>query len=146
MNWSILTWLHFLLFRSAAERSLWKGVVFVLVMESVSITVILLAVAFLFLRAKRALYAKSVLPLMIVPLAHSAGHPISYFLASFFPLDRIQVFLVVDILALIISCVLLGVFAGKFHNKTSRLVYLVSGCAFVLILSLVFIFHVLTLP
>lgn len=114
-----------------------------MLVECISIVMIILLMAVVFLRAHRKDYAVTTLPLLILPLLHIfslwAAKPIS----RIFPLEPAGVMVAIDATALIISCTALGFFSHRITAKKPRMVYLLFCGIFVTILTWVLISNTL---
>ena len=110
-----------------------------MVVECVTTAAIILLIAFTFLRAGRTNYAVAALPLALVPAVHVlAGFCAKYF-AQLLGARTGIVILCADLLALVVSCILYGVFVNAISSKRSRKTYLICCGAFSLIFTFLLI-------
>jgi hypothetical protein len=106
-----------------------------MVAESLAITIILLAISFIFLRKRKTKYAVTTLPLILVPLFHILFVSVAPSIASQFGFDEKALIVALNTSVLIISCILLGLFSHKISSQKSRMTYLTSCGGFLIILS-----------
>ena len=115
-----------------------------MLVECISIVMIILLMAVVFLRAHRKDYAITTLPLLILqPLLHVFSLWAAKPIAGVFPLEPAGVTVAIDATALIISCTALGFFSHRIAAKKPRMVYLLFCGAFVTILTWVLISNTL---
>ena len=112
-----------------------------MVVECISISAILLAIFFIFVRSNKKKTALATLPLMIVPILHLAGIPLSRWLDHIMPYNRASIYIIIDLVALVAACITLGIMANGFHSKKTRVVYLGVSGLFTTILSCILIFN-----
>ncbi len=110
-----------------------------MVIECISIILIIFLLIFAFLRARRKKYAISMIPLMILPGLHLISYPISYYLHRTFDIAEKQTQNVITVIALIISCIALGIMSSSFNIKKNRIAYIVICGIYTLILALILI-------
>ena len=114
-----------------------------MLVECISIVMIILLMAVVFLRAHLKDYAITTLPLLILPLLHVFSLWAAKPIAGVFPLEPAGVTVAIDATALIISCTALGFFSHRIAAKKPRMVYLLFCGAFVTILTWVLISNTL---
>ena len=107
-----------------------------MVVESWAIIVLILLISFAYFRTRRLNFAVSVLPLAILPFFNLISYPLSRLFYRQFGLDVQMVKTSVLVIAVVVSCLLYGVFAATLKKRKIKLTYL-----FTLILALVFLFH-----
>ena len=93
-----------------------------MLVECISIVMIILLMAVVFLRAHRKDYAITTLPLLILPLLHVFSLWAAKPIAGVFPLEPAGVTVAIDATALIISCTALGFFSHRIAAKKPRMV------------------------
>ena len=110
-----------------------------MLVECVSIILIVLVMAFMFLRAKRKEYAIVTLPLLVLPLMHIVSLLVAEPLNGIFSLDASGITVAIDATALVISCMFLGFFSHRISSKKARNVYMLICGVFVVVLTWVLI-------
>ncbi len=110
-----------------------------MVVECITTAAIILLIVFVFLRAGRGNYALAVLPLAIVPVVHVIVIWCARYFAQLLSTRVGLVILWVDLLALVISCILYGVFVNAISSKGSRKTYLICCGGFSLIFTFLLI-------
>ena len=113
--------------------------------ESFAIISIILAMAFIFLRAGKKVYAYGILPLVLVPLMQLCSPFLTDFFHSFLPAGRASIYICLIIITLIVACILTGFVGAKLHKKGARTLYMLICSAFTLVLAMVFVLHTLSL-
>lgn len=101
-----------------------------MVVECITTAAIILLIAFTFLRAGRTNYAVAVLPLALVPVVHVIADWCAKYFAQLLGARVGLIILCVDLLGLVISCILYGVFVNTISSKGSRKTYLICCGAF----------------
>lgn len=114
-----------------------------MLVECVCIILLILLMAFVFLRAHRKEYALTTLPLVILPLMHLLSFTVAHHIAKIMPLDTNGVTVAFDATALVISCTILGVLSNKITAKRAKIAYLVVCGTFVVLLTWVLISNTL---
>lgn len=110
-----------------------------MVVECVTTAAIIILMAFIFLRAGRTNYSVATLPLATVPAFHVIATWCAKYFASLLDTRLGLVIICADLLALVISCILYGVFANTLSSKRSRKTYLICCGAFSLIFTFILI-------
>lgn len=109
--------------------------------ESAAIVVILLIMAYMFVRSGRPAAAVVVLPLTVLPIFNLAAGPVARWLAPYIAsMDVFDVRLIALILGLCLTCILLGFLGAKIHAKVARRAYLLLCGGYSLILACTMIF------
>jgi hypothetical protein len=106
-----------------------------MIVECLSIVAILLAIIIIFVRTGKTKYAITTLPLILVPLLHILFVIVAPDLSNALSFDKKFLIVALDITNLIISCILLGALSHKITTKRTRITYLISCGAFLVILS-----------
>lgn len=114
-----------------------------MLVECVSIILVILMVAFIFLRARRKDYAITTLPLLVLPLMHILSLVLAEHLSGMFSLNAQEITVAIDATALVISCTVLGFFSSRIPSRKARNAYLVICGVFVVILTWVLIANTL---
>ncbi len=110
-----------------------------MVIECICIILIIFLLIFAFLRSHRKKYAISMIPLVILPAMHLIAYPISYYLSRTFGIMEGKTQNVITIIALIISCIALGIMSGFFNVKKNRIAYITICGIYTLVLALILI-------
>jgi len=111
--------------------------------ECVAIVFVVLGIAFTFLRANRPNYAVSVLPLLLVPLAHLGSNPVARLLIKMTGLSTLEARVLFDVFALILACILFSLLSTSISSKKSRTVFVFCCGLFSLILTGILILNVM---
>jgi len=110
------------------------------ILESIVIFSIIFCLVVFSFRSKKK-YALSMIPLLIP----TGANIISYFFASkislITPFSDFFTYALINILAVIVSGVLIGIFSTKFSSKTNKLSYLTMCILFNIILVMIFIIN-----
>ncbi len=115
-----------------------------MIVECVTITAILVAIFFVFLRGHKPKSALSTLPLLVVPALHLLGNPLSKWLSALLGFPRLSVYVAVDAIAFILFFALALIMLKNFHSKRTKATYLIAGGLFTLALSAILIGDLLT--
>lgn len=110
-----------------------------MVVESLAIILIIFSVIVVFLRAKKKSYAIAVLPLTFVPFLHLAGFYTRKYLSGMINADSNMILSVIDIIALVFSCIFIGIMSGKIKSKAARNTYIIISGLFLIVLVCIFI-------
>ena len=110
-----------------------------MIVECVTTAAIIFLMAFIFLRAGRANYAVATLPLATVPVVHIVAAWCAKYFAQILATREGLVIICADLLALVSSCILYGVFVNTLSTKGSRQTYLICCGAFSLIFAFILI-------
>lgn len=110
--------------------------------ECLVIFLILAILIMLFFRAKRKKWGWSTCPLLLLPFANVVLH---YIYATFIHQSvNVQAGVFVNFFAIIASCVWIGIMAGSFKNKKTKIGYTSVCVAFNILLGVILINDVLT--
>ena len=90
-----------------------------MLVESLVIIAIILAMALIFMRVGRKAYAYGILPLLILPLVRIGLSYITAFLRTFLPYSAVSINTCVIFMALIITCIIIGLAGANFKGKGS---------------------------
>jgi hypothetical protein len=108
-----------------------------------AIVAVLLIVGFVFLRRDRKVFVFGILPLLILPLMHLIGIPISYYAEHRFHINFYHLRIYIDMIALVAACTLFGIFGRGLPEKRVRLGYIISSALFTIILGWVLVVDLL---
>ena len=109
-----------------------------------SIVIVLAAMFFVFMRAHKKEYAVAVLPLVIPPLMHLCSGVIARWLDGILPLTWVELRVALDLIAALISCLLIGFSSRSIAVRRSRNVFLIFCSGFIIILTLALIINILS--
>ena len=112
-----------------------------MIFESLAIIAIVLAMAFIFLRAKKKEYFWSMLPLTILPFIQIITKPIVALLKQTVHIRPISVSVCMVFIALIAESILIGLAANALHSKKQKTTYLLLCGSFSLVLAMIFILN-----
>ncbi|MFA9381780.1 MAG: hypothetical protein ACERKO_12050 [Acetanaerobacterium sp.] len=115
-----------------------------MIVECVTITAILMAIFFVFLRGRKPKSALSTIPIIIVPMMHLAGSPISQWLSPLFGVQRLQVYVALDVFAFMLFALISIIMLKNFHSKRTRITYMIACGVFTLTLSVILITDLFT--
>lgn len=111
--------------------------------ECISIILVILCTSFIFFRTKRKDYAIAVLPLTIVPFIHFiAYHAVNYSFAVL-KSNAGKILPMSDIIALVLSCIIVGIMSGSIKSKTARRSYIAISTVFLIALVWIFIYDII---
>lgn len=108
-----------------------------------AIVIVLLAAAFAFLRSGRKRYAVAILPLLLVPFVHIFSGVISRFLTNVLPLPIMNLRVLIDCTAGLVSCLLLGLASRSIEDQRTRVGFFWCCAGFVVILTLVLVTNIM---
>ena len=109
-----------------------------------SIVIVLAAMFFVFMRAHKKEYAVAVLPLVITPLMHICSGVIARWLDGILPLTWVELRVALDLIAALISCLLIVFSSRSIAVRRSRNVFLIFCSGFIIILTLALIINILS--
>ena len=94
--------------------------------ECGAIVVVILAAAAMMFRSRSGNgYGVGILPLTLLPLAHMIGKKLSVVISKVAPINVATAYIAIDILALMITCLMLGGISTYINKKSSRVSYLI---------------------
>ncbi len=107
------------------------------------VIVLVLMGVLLFVRRRRE-YVLPVVSLSLVPLVHIFSAVLANQLQKFLPLDAVSLRVMLDSLAAMIACLLLGVFSHAVSARRLRQALLIAGTLFLIVLTGVLVVSVFT--
>lgn len=113
-----------------------------MVVESFAIIMVILLMAFIYLRAGKKNYGLAVLPLALVPFANGSFIILTDCVVPI-PGNLAIFYMIVAVLSLVVSCILYGLLSKNLLGKISRRVYLCLCGGFSVILTTIFLSHAL---
>ena len=109
-----------------------------MIMECIVIFGIILAIMVIFLRTNRD-HAIQTVPLLILPGANILAYFFAETLSRLVPLDHFIIFIILNIIAVIVSSILAGIFSVRFKGKPSRITYIAMCIIFNVVLASILI-------
>lgn len=107
--------------------------------ECFVITIIMLAIVLMFVRAKRKRWAVAAAPMCILPAINSI---VSYVCTKFLHISiDLNFALIIIIIGIMISCIWVGICAMLIAGKKSRVTYISVGFLFNILLGLILVNH-----
>ena len=113
----------------------------VVIAECWTVILVLLLVVGVYLHRGKNRLAMAVLPLVLVPLAHVIGAPVSVWVEDVFPGDSAFLQIAIDVAALVVANMIFGAFSRGYQGKGSRRAYMVLCAGFTVLFSWVLIFN-----
>ena len=110
-----------------------------------AIVIVLAAMAAVFMSSGKREYAVGILPLILPPAVHIVSGVIARFLDPLLPLDGAQLRIIIDLLAGLLGCLLIGFSSRNIKERKSRNAFLIACSGFIMILTLVLIVNTMTL-
>lgn len=115
-----------------------------MITESVSIIAITVCIILVFLRAKRAGYAISVIPLLLVPSMHLLVTGVLFATRSVhYPLPGVVMLAFADIAALAVSCALVVLLSSRIKSKKNKQLYVLLTIGYNVILTCAYVYQTL---
>lgn len=112
-----------------------------MVVESLCIIVIILLIAFIFLRDKRYEYARSAMMLLIVPVSYLIAYGLSYPLMPLLDCHQSTILIVGIVIGMVAAAIMQGLTGLSIKKQSLRAAYLIMSGLFILVLGLIFIFY-----
>lgn len=110
------------------------------------IIVLILLMCYAIFRSGKTGQAVAILPLLLVPLAHLLGNPLSRLLDGLFANLSGRLFWVsFDVIGLVVTCVLCGMLAGNMGKRATRRTYMVLCGVYSAVLTIVLVNSILPL-
>ena len=110
-----------------------------------AIVIVLVAMAVVFMRSGKREYAVGILPLILPPAVHIVSGLLARVLDPLLPLNGAQLRIIIDLLAGLLGCLLIGFSSRNIKGRRSRNAFLVACSGFTIILTLVLIVDTMTL-
>ena len=108
--------------------------------ESYAIIAVVLIMSYFLSRSKKSSgYAVAILPLLIVPAAHIAGRTIVRPVTQIFSIDLTTAWVIIELTALVLACLLMGAISVSMKNRKLRGSYLVLCGGFSVILTSIYL-------
>ncbi|MGI6264202.1 MAG: hypothetical protein ACOYJY_01895 [Acutalibacteraceae bacterium] len=111
-----------------------------------SIVVMLVAVFLVFMRANKSDYAFAISPLLILPLTYVASGRLASWLALAIPMEPVELRILLNVVAALAACLLIGVTAQRITSPRPRRVFIGCCTGFLVILTLVLVINLLQKP
>jgi hypothetical protein len=108
--------------------------------ESYAIIAVVLLMSYILSRQEKSSgYAVAILPLLIVPAVHIAGRTIVRPITQIFSIDSITAWVIIELIALMLTCLLLGAISVSMKNRNLRVSYLALCGGFSVILTSIYL-------
>lgn len=111
-----------------------------MIIECLVIFGIILAITVIFLRTRKE-HAIMTVPLMILPFANLAAQLFAKPLASVLPLDPFLVVVLLNVIAVVISSLMIGVLSFRFKKRSNKIAYAFPTILFNVLLAIILIQH-----
>ena len=112
-----------------------------MIIECFAIILLILAISMLYFRTGKKETGISIFPLLTVPVAHIISFMLSKRIAGLINAETATVAIVIHIAALVISAILIGIFADNYDKKYRKLYLAIAG-AFCFVLSCILIVNI----
>lgn len=111
-----------------------------MIVECSAIILIILCMSFLMYRSSgKNGWSIGVLPLALVPAAHLAGVRFSTALGRLLPVDGVTAWIALELAALVLTCLMVGIISRQIKRRRPRMAYLVICGVFSTVLTCVLI-------
>jgi hypothetical protein len=113
-----------------------------MIFENCAIIAVILVMSFMIFRSgKYSGFSIGVLPLTLVPIVHIVGLLSSPSLSRLLHLDRITAVVAIDIIALLVTGLLIGAISNAIKSRRLRWGYLITCSLFSALLTIVLVLH-----
>lgn len=109
-----------------------------------SIVIVLIAMLIVFMRAEKVNYAVATSPLLIQPLIYVVSGRLATWMALVVPLGAVDIRVILNVLAALAACLLLGFTARRITEKRPRRVFFGCCTGFILLLTLALVINLLS--
>lgn len=113
-----------------------------MVVECWAIVAVLVMMSYMFWSRGMAHVTLTIIPLYLLPIVHLLSGPIARTLNSMDPFAQDMIRSGMDVAAVAISCLLVGILARAIPSSKQRKVYYFLCCGFTIVLSVVLIYDV----
>ena len=110
-----------------------------MILECSVIIILVVILSYFMLRTGKSGYALGTLPLVLVPAFHISSRAIAEFFAKYLPLEFLTLRIAVDLMALVVSCLMIGGIALGIKNRSKRTGFLIMCGSFSIALTCVLI-------
>lgn len=108
-----------------------------------SIVIVLIVMMLVFMRAEKTSYAVATGPLLILPLAYVVSGRVASWLALVFPMTAIDLRIIINVVASLAACLLIGFTAQRIAEKRSRRAFIICCTGFILLLTLALVINLM---
>ena len=112
-----------------------------MLVESMVIFGLIFAVAVIYLRRKKARYAVATVPLLLLPFMNIIANFLGDKLSNLLKMEYFVVYSFLNLLAVVISCLIIGICSVKFSRKSTRVAYVAMSLIFNIALASILIFN-----
>ena len=103
----------------------------------------LIAMLVVFMRAEKVNYAVATSPLLIQPLMYVVSGRLAAWAAMVLPLGAVDIRVILNVIAALVACLLLGLTAQRIAEKRARRVFFGCCTGFILLLAVALIINLL---
>ncbi|SDN40112.1 hypothetical protein [Acetanaerobacterium elongatum] len=114
-----------------------------MIVECIAITIIILAIFFVFLRSHKPKSALSTIPLISVPAMHILGFPISRWIGAISSAKVVDAHIVMDIIGFLVFIIFTSIFLKHFRSTKTKVGYFVLSGLFSITLTTILILNLL---
>lgn len=111
-----------------------------MIIECLVIIGIIFAITIIFMRTRKE-HAIMTVPLMILPFANLMAQLLSEPIASLLPLDSFIVSVILNVIAVVISSLMIGVLSFRFKKRSNKIAYAFPAILFNVLLATILIQH-----
>lgn len=111
-----------------------------MIIECLAILGIIFAITVIFLRTRKE-HAIMTVPLMILPVANLMAELFADWLAAILPLDSFLVIVLLNVIAVVISSLMIGVLSFRFKKRSNKIAYAFPTILFNVLLAIILIQH-----
>lgn len=108
-----------------------------------SIVIVLVVMMLVFMRSEKNNYAVATGPLLIQPLAYVVSGRLAGWLAMVFPMTAVDLRIIINVVASLIACLLIGFTAQRITEKRSRRAFIICCTGFILLLTLALVINLM---
>ena len=108
-----------------------------------SIVIVLIAMLVVFMRAEKVNYAVATSPLLIQPLMYVVSGRLAAWAAMVLPLGAVDIRVILNVIAALVACLMLGLTAQRIAEKRARRVFFGCCTGFILLLAVALIINLL---
>ncbi len=112
-----------------------------MLIECAAIFLLISAVSFMYVRAKKKNYALATVSLLILPLANILAYAASGKLSDILPMDKFTIYAAINIVAVVISSCLVGAMSYKFPKRSTKTAYVIMSLIFNIALAAILVYN-----
>lgn len=111
-----------------------------MIIEYLVIFAIMLVLVIIYSKSNKK-YAIATIPLLVLPGTNIIAYLLSDSIASLLPFEHITVYTVMNLLAVMVSTLLVGIWSARFKRRSTKIGYVSMCLLFNIILALIFIYN-----